>query len=139
MSFKASVTAVMLVVLGIVYGWYFAQVLIEAGSTPVADIAYQDLLLVMVAILVVLSIIGVAIVAVLRRRESGQEDERDKVIEMRGDQVGSYVLAVAALAAMGLAMLEGEYFWIAHVLLAGLVLSEMAKAVVMLLAYRRGF
>lgn len=139
MSFKATLTAVMLVVLSVVYGWYFAQVLLEANSTPVSEIAYQGLLLTMVLILVILFIVGVSIVAALRHREADDEDERDRLIEMRGDQVGSYVLAVAALAAMGLAMAEGEFFWIAHILLAGLVASEMVKASVMLVAYRRGF
>lgn len=139
MSFKARTTAVMLVALILVYGWYFLQVLLEARSTPVEDIAYQGLLLVMVAVLVVLSVVGLSILGALARRESDATDERDRLIEMRGDQVAGYVLVVGLLAGMGLAMLEGEYFWIAHVLLAGLVLGEVAKAVVMLMAYRRGF
>lgn len=139
MSFKARTTAVMLIVLLIIYGWYFARVLMEASTTPVADIAYQGLLLVMVGILVVLSIVGITVLTTLARGEADQEDERDELIEMRGDQMGGYVLAVAALAAMGVAMAEGEFFWIAHLLLAGLVLSEVAKALVMLKAYRRGF
>lgn len=139
MSFKGAVTAIMLVVLAIVYGWYFAQVLTEANSTPVGEIDYQGTLLVMVVILVILSVVGISILAALRNREADTTDERDRLIEMRGDQVGSYALVVAALVAMGVAMLEGEYFWIAHVLLAGLVLSEIVKAVVMVVAYRRGF
>ncbi len=139
MSFKGAVTAIMLVVLAIVYGWYFAQVLIEASSTPVAEIDYQGLLLVMVVIFVILFTVGVSIVAALRHREADDEDERDRLIQMRGDQVASYVLVVGALAGMGLAMVEAEWFWIAHALLAGLVLSELVKGIAMLVAYRRGF
>lgn len=139
MSFKGATTAVMLVVLSIVYGWYFAQVLSEAASTPVADIDYQGLLLVMVVMFVILFTVGISIVAALRRREADEEDERDRLIQLRGDQVAGYVLVFGALAGMGLAMVEAQSFWIAHALLAGLVLSELVKGVVMLVAYRRGF
>jgi hypothetical protein len=79
------------------------------------------------------------VLAVVDRRQADDEDERDRLIERRGDQVGGYVLAVAALVGMGLAMVEGAYFWIANALLAGLVLSELVKGIVMLSAYRRGF
>jgi len=140
MSFKARTTAVMLVVVLIVYGWYFAQVLLDAASTPVDEIPYQGLLFATVVILVILFTIGVAVMAALARREANEdEDERDRLIEMRGAQVSSYVLLVAVLVAMALAMVEGEQFWIAQLLMAGLVLSEVAKSVVMLARYRRGF
>jgi putative copper export protein len=140
MTFKGKVTAVMLVALVIVYGWYFVQVLLEASTTPVEDIAYQAGLLVVVVVLVVLSVIGISVLAALARREAQEdEDERDRLIEMRGDQVGGYLLAIGALVALALAMLEFQYFWIANTILAGLVLSEIGKAIVMLSAYRRGF
>jgi heme/copper-type cytochrome/quinol oxidase subunit 2 len=139
MSFKARTTAVMLVVVAIVYGWYFAQLLLEAASTPVDEIDYQGLLFVMVVILVVLFTIGVAVLAALARREANEdEDERDKLIEMRGAQVGRDVLTVAVLVAMGVAVVGGAQFWIANILLAGLVLGELAKGTVMLVRYRRG-
>lgn len=140
MTFKGKVTAVMLVTLVIVYGGYFLQLLLEARTTPVEDIAYQAGLLAVVVVLVVLSIVGISVLAALARREASEdEDERDRLIEMRGDQVGGYVLAVGALVGLGLAMVEVPYFWIANAILAGLVLSEIGKAIVMLVAYRRGF
>lgn len=139
MSFKARVTAVLLVAFAVVYGAYFAFVLSQAASTPVAEIDYQPLLLVMAIVLVAFIAAGVAIVAALGRKESAEEDERDRLIEMRGDQVYGYALTVGALAVIGLAMIEVELFWIANLLLAALVIGELAKGVVMLLAYRRGF
>ena len=139
MSLKARTTVVMLVVLLIVYGWYLIQILMAASTAPVVEIPYQWLLLVTVGILVVLSVVDMTVLAILARREADQEDDRDNLIEMRSDQVGGYVLAVAAFAAIGVAMVEGSSFWIAQLLLAGLVLSELVKSVVMLGAYRRGF
>jgi heme/copper-type cytochrome/quinol oxidase subunit 2 len=139
MSFKAKTTAIMLVALTIVYGWYFIQLLPEIAETPVAEIGYQGAMLATVVLFVILFVVGMIILAVVDRRQADDEDERDRLIERRGDQVGGYVLAVAALVGMGLAMVEGAYFWIANALLAGLVLSELVKGIVMLSAYRRGF
>jgi len=139
MSFKAKTTVVTLVVMTIVYGWYFFQVLLWASTTPVEEGFYQGVLFAMVVVLVVLFVVGMIVLAVVDHREANEEDERDRLIEMRGDQVGSYTLAVAVFVAMGLAMTEVAYFWIANALLAGLVLSELAKGAVMLVAYRRGF
>ena len=139
MTFKAKTTAIMLVTLTIVYGWYFIQVLPETAETPVAEIGYQGVMFATVVLFVILFVAGMIVLAAADRHQADDEDERDQLIERRGDQVGGYVLAVAALAGMGLAMVEGSYFWIANVLLAGLVLSELAKGLVMLAAYRRGF
>lgn len=139
MTFKAKTTAIMLVTLTIVYGWYFIQMLPEIAETPVSEIGYQGVMLATVVLFVILFVAGMIVLAAADRRQADDEDERDQLIERRGDQVGSYVLLVAALAAMALAMVEGDYFWIANALLAGLVLSELVKGVVMLAAYRRGF
>ena len=139
MSFKAKTTAVMLVTLTIVYGWYFIQLLPQIAETPVAVIGYQGAMFATVVLFVILFVVGMIVLAVVDRRQADDEDERDQLIERRGDQVGGYVLAVAVLVGMGLAMVEGAYFWIANALLAGLVLSELVKGIVMLSAYRRGF
>lgn len=139
MTFKAKTTAIMLLTLTIVYGWYFIQLLPEIAETPVSEIGYQGVMLATVVLFVILFVAGMIVLAAADRRQADDEDERDQLIERRGDQVGSYVLLVAALAAMGLAMVEGDYFWIANALLAGLVLSELVKGIVMLAAYRRGF
>jgi hypothetical protein len=139
MSFKGRVTTLMLVTLIIVYGWYFIQVLFAASTTPVEQIAYQALMFIVVVVLVVLAIAGITVVASLAPNDSDEEDERDRLIEMRGDQVGGYMLAVGALFALGMVMVEVEYFWIANTLLAGLVLSQIGKAALMVIVYRRGY
>ena len=65
-------------------------------------------------------------------------DERDRLVEMRGDQRGGFVLALFALAAMASAMTAQPYYLIANLVLAGLVASELVKGVSKLIGYRRG-
>lgn len=154
MTFREQGTLVTLLVMLVVYGWYFFDLLDVVATVPVAEIAYQPRLLVMIGVLVALMVIGQAGIAILHavtvRRgmdsadasdEDVQDDgdERDRMIEMRGDAFSGYIVALAAMAAMFQLMANWQPFWAAHTLLAGLVLSEIAKSVRMLILYRRGF
>ena len=47
-------------------------------------------------------------------------------------------MAVALFSTLGLALAGASVFWIAHAALAGLVVSELVKAVTKLIDYRRG-
>lgn len=138
MSFQARSTLVsVLIYLGI-YGWYFRRVFAAIQADPVDAIDYQPLLLVMVGVLVALGVATHIVLAVVSPRDADRSDERDRLIELRGQQKGSHVLSVFALGALALAMIESEPFWIAHALLGGMVLAEVVKGTFKLLDYRRG-
>lgn len=149
MSFRERSALITLVAMLVVYGWYFADVATAAASTPVTELDYQLSLYVMVGVLVATIIIGhIAIVvyaASKARRGSDlaselddMPDERDRLIETRADAFSSHFIAIAAFGAMFQAMARWPDFWVAHTLLAGLVVMGIAKSVWVLLAYRRG-
>lgn len=138
MSFQARSTLVSVLVFLGVYGWYFGRVFSAAQAGPVEAIDYQPLLLVMVGVLVALAVATHIVLAVMSPKGADQTDERDRLIELRGEQKGSLVLSVFVLGALALAMLEREPFWIAHTLLGGLVLAEVVKGAFKLLDYRPG-
>jgi hypothetical protein len=48
------------------------------------------------------------------------------------------VLAVGTVAGLGLAVIQADTFWIAQVLLAGLVVAEITEGLTRLVLYRRG-
>jgi fatty acid desaturase len=91
----------------------------------------------MVVVLVVATVVAQVLIAVLKPAEAEQIDERDRVIALRGDRVAGWIVTIGALAGLGLAMIEADSFWIAHALVAGLVLAEIFKAIAMLVNYRR--
>ena len=62
----------------------------------------------------------------LTRGEAGKSDQRDKDINRFGEYVGGIVLSVCLLVPFGLAMAEGDYFWIANVDLPRLHVSAIA-------------
>jgi hypothetical protein len=93
----------------------------------------------MIVTFIVLAIIGNILIAVLSPKTADQIDERDRAIERAADQWAGYALSAFCLFGMALAMMEQAHFYIAHTLLAGLVMSEITKGVVMLWQYRRGY
>jgi hypothetical protein len=159
MSFEERRTWIEAVVTVVVPGGYFLSILPEVSSTPVADVEYQWLLGLSVVILIVTIVGGIiatniaALVAneVARARDRDdasptdravaaldRSDERDAAVGRMGAQVGGTVLGIAVLVPLGLAMAEGDHFWIANSLYAALVLSSLASSAVKLVAYRRG-
>jgi hypothetical protein len=137
-SFQGKSIALTLAIIVGVYGWYFITVARWASESPVAEIAYQPLMLATVVVLIILAIGGHILLAVIPPYEGRQPDERDRLIEARGESIGGVVLGAGAVGGIFLAMAEFEHFWIANTILLGLVLSEVVAGGTKLLSYRRG-
>ena len=137
MSFQEKTTWLVLAAMVLVYGWYFATIAVELGTTAAQDIDYQGTMLFTVVALVVVITIG-AIVAAATGGGDDTSDERDKAINRYGEYVGGFVLGAGALGAMALAMIEVEQFWIANAILLALVLSEIVTNITKAILYRRG-
>ena len=137
MSYREKSTALILAGYLAVYSWYFVHIAAAARSGPIAEIDYQGLLILMVGVLVLGTVVGQILIAVLAPSEAEQVDERDRVIALRAERISGWTVTFGALAGLALAMVEADFFWIAHALLAGLVLAEVLKAIAMLVNYRR--
>jgi hypothetical protein len=154
MSFEEKVTWLSGAITLIVAGWYVRFVLDALGRLPVEQIAYQRALLIALGAMVVLTIAGTVAVASgtaianaigveLTGKESADDvdrtDERDAVIEARGDRFAYYVVSALMVGALAMAMLEMPHFWIANAMFAAFVVAGMVGIAVKLVAYRRGF
>ena len=118
---------------------YFATVLSKVPGTDVATIGYVWPMLTAIGVGIGASVVLSVMTAIISPREAGKTDVRDKEINRRGEYVGFYVMSVAAIVPLGLAMAEAEQFWIANALYLAYVLAALASAVVKIVAYRRGF
>jgi hypothetical protein len=118
---------------------YFATVLSKVPGTDVATISYVWPMLTAIGVGIGASIVLSIMAAIISPREAGKTDVRDKEINRRGEYVGFYVMSVAAIVPLGLAMAKAEHFWIANALYLAFVLAALASAVVKIVAYRRGF
>ncbi|NND43767.1 MAG: hypothetical protein HKN58_00485 [Xanthomonadales bacterium] len=138
MSFQEKSCWAMLVIIAGVYGWYFSSVFDQLGSVALGEIAYRGPMLYTVVLLIVLAIVAHILIAVTAPKDADASDERDRSINRYGEYIGGYVLGSGALTALGMAMFELPHFWIANVILAGLVLSEIASLLTRIVLYRRG-
>ena len=138
MTFQAKSSLAMFGILAAVYGWYFATMLNTARSTPVEAIVYQPLMIVVTIPLVILAIVAHAAIAIANPREAGVTDERDRLVALRGAEIGGVVLATGVCCGLALVLFGGAPFWIAHTLLGTLVLAELATAATRLILYRQG-
>ena len=139
MSFEEKGTWIQAVIVVLVPGVYFATTLIQLQTTPVTDIAYQGPMLASIGIAIALLIVSYVAIAISSPRDADKSDERDEQINRYGEYVGGLVLYGGALVALGLALAESEYFWIANLIYSILVLAGLTTSVVKIVAYRRGF
>lgn len=138
MSFQEKSAWAMLAALLITYGWYFADVLPQAMAGDIPLDAVDGKLLAMIVVVIVLSIIFHIVIAVTTGGEDEAEDERDRLISWRADARSSYALGLGAVGALLMMLAGWPVFWIAHTLLAGLVLSEIVRSVLRIADYRFG-
>jgi hypothetical protein len=118
-----------------VLAWLFADFgwpLLEARSLD----ADQGMIGSVIAFIIIL-VVAHIIVGVVRRQPAEEEDERDRMIELRAEGVGGFVLGAVVLAGMFRSLHLGD-FAAANFLFLALVFSEIAKRLWQVFLYRRG-
>ena len=138
MSFQEKSAIAMTGALAVVYGVYFTIVAFWMTAAPVDQIGYQPLMIIVVVPLVILAAVSHIGLAVLKPKEANQYDERDRLISLRGEEIGGYVLAVGVFGGIVLAMAELPPFYIAHTLMLAWVLAEIVAGTTRIVLYRRG-
>nr|BFE57110.1 hypothetical protein GCM10020063_016360 [Dactylosporangium thailandense] len=126
------------VVAVVVYAGYVIALLLRMPAEGLAAAHYVTPLLVAVGASVVLNVAAVTVAAGAAPKDVQALDERDRAIGRLGEYVGFYVMSIAALVPLVLAMREAPYFWIANSLYLAFVLAALASAAVKIVAYRRG-
>ncbi|MFN2486812.1 MAG: hypothetical protein ABR609_09455 [Acidimicrobiia bacterium] len=137
MSFQEKSAIATLGGLLLVYGAYFAIVGRWMAPRPVNEIAYQPLMFIAVVALVILAVVSHILIAVVNPKEADALDERDRLIGLRGERVGGYVLAVGVFAGLVFAMIEVDHFYVAQTLLLSLVLAQASDEASKIVLYRR--
>ena len=141
MSFQEKSTWITVVTVLFVYGQYFLNLTLQTpwALESTTAVEYRVLMFGTVVTLVIVMAVSHIVIAMFAPEASDQIDERDREINRKGEYIGGYVVGAAALTGMGMAMFETEHFWIANLLLLGLVLSEIVAGCIKLYIYRRGF
>jgi hypothetical protein len=138
MSYEEKGTWVYLVTSAGSYAVYLVIILGRVLRTPVAEVPYAAVLLWTVGVSIVASTVGRTIVETVRPSDSRRSDVRDKEIYRFGEYASRWFVIAGAGAALVMAMLKVDYFWIANVIYLGFTLWAVAGSALKLVAYRRG-
>lgn len=138
MAYEEKSAWVMLVLAVVAYAVYVVIVLSMAGETPLVEVDYAPALFITIGASIVASIIIHIVIGMVTPRADTGKDQRDREISRFGEYTGNAFLAIGALAAMVMAVLRWDYFWIANVLYLSFVLSAIVGSMAKLSAYRRG-
>lgn len=123
------------VLTAVVYG---VVLLGRAAGGPLEKAPYVDAMLWSIGAGIVVMIVGTIAVGILGGREGRSTDMRDRQISARAEHTARAVLVIGALAALVLAMLEVEHFWIAHAVFLGFYASALLEGITKVALYRGG-
>src|ERR1051326_8822207 len=129
---------IMLVTTATAYIVYAVIILGRAGDTPLAQVPYAWTMLATIGGAIVATIVLDILVSMFSPQEGSRQDLRDRQINRFGDYVGQSFVVIGATAALLLALLKADYFWIANVVYLCFVLSSLLGSVAKVVVYRRG-
>jgi uncharacterized protein YqgC (DUF456 family) len=118
----------------------FFQLLRETawGPSAPADLQAQQVALFMGTTLLLILILAAGHVAIVLFNRDTQQDERDRLIALKGSQIGAFMLATGVFAALCTATITEGNAIMACVLLGFWILAESTEIVARLVLYRRG-
>ncbi len=130
-------------IVGVITAAVYGIVLIgRAAGGPLVDAPYVDAMLwsigAGVGAGVVVTIVVTIAVGILTRRDGHGSDVRDRQISARAEHAARSVFVIGALAALVLALVEADHFWIANALFLGFFASSVLEGVTKIASYRGG-
>jgi hypothetical protein len=140
MSFREKIHWVALVGLVLGFGWYFLSYPWVIANTQAGVWAAVGMLIPVTIIFLIPMIAGTAYFAIRTPKEANlKEDEREKVIHLKGTHAAYYPLVLGIWANV-FALVNGLSFgWSVNILMATLVVAELIRVGAQLYYYRRGY
>ena len=138
MTFQEKSQWVTLLGLLVAFGGYFQSAWQTLLPTPIAPDILPDqasLFLAATCLLVVILVAGHIAIVILDSRTDA--DERDRLIELKGERYGSFVLAFGVFVSLCTAVYTEGNAIMAHVLLGSWVLAGVVESLTQILMYRR--
>ena len=136
MSYEEKSTWVQGVLAVVTLAVYAGITLGQAATAPLTETPYATTMLwTIIGSIVVSIVIHIGLGLFSRDRK---KDQRDREFHSFGERVGNGFLVAGTLAALVMAWLEWDWFWIANVIYLGFVFSAILSSIAKLVAYRRG-
>lgn len=140
MSFREKIHWVTLVSLILGFGWYFTSYPWATANTLDGMLTSVWMLIPTTLIFLVPMVIGSVWFAIRTPKEANlKEDEREKMIHLKGTHAAYYPLVIGVWANI-FGLINGlNYGWSVNILMATLVSAELVCVGAQLYLYRRGY
>ena len=122
-------------ILVVAYGWYLITILAMRDGGSLTEVPYQQAAVVALFIVVALAAVSHAVVAATVPADRVKRD-LEKAIVRRAGHLRGVIIGGGAAVAMTLAMVDTDPFWVANILLAGLVSGELVSFGLQIVQYR---
>lgn len=129
----------MLVVTLAVYAGYLVLLLGQPRPLGLAATEYVRPLLYSIGIAIAASIALDILIGIFTGRGDARSDQRDREIYRSGEAIGQSFVVIGGVAALVLALLRAEHFWIANAVYLAFVLSAVLASVAKIAFYRGGY
>lgn len=123
----------------VAYVAYVVTVLARSRGIPIVEVDYIWPLVWTFVAMMIGMIGGRIAIGLIWRRDSMLPDERDRQVDRFGSRIGYTLGGLVSGAALILAMVEIDHFWIANTLYLGCFLTGFLGALAKIVAYRRGY
>jgi len=140
MAFREKLAWISVVTMSLVYGWYFWTILPLARAGAGNAWHYAKMLQATIMTVVALQIVLTIAAAISSPREArAAEDEREKLITLKGTRTAYFVLITGALCVCVSALFFGtNSLLLGNYALMAVVAGNLAKDLTQIVHYRRG-
>ena len=128
-----------LIVTVVTYAAYVVTILRRADGNPLPEVHYTGPLLTTIVVAIVAAMAAEMVLGMFTPNASRVRDVRDKEINRLGEYVGQSFVAVGGGAAMLMALVEWDWFWIANVIYLCFALAAVLSAITKVVIYHRPF
>jgi hypothetical protein len=118
---------------------YVALVVPQVLGGPIAEVSWVQPMIVAIVAFIVANILGNVVAAASNPREADRKDQRDAEIDHFGERVGNWLIIAGSCAALVLAMLDAEQFWIANAIFLGGIAGALLSSATKIAAYHGPF
>ena len=140
MSFREKIYGARVSIIVLCWGYYFLSFGLAAQGAALDVLEYQGLFFKM-GLLSVFLTLGIMTILVAHDRKGTRldEDERDRAIEQHSVRISYYSLIAGCFLVMTLLFSGFDGFMTFNILLAVVVATELIRALLVLVGYRRGY
>jgi NADH:ubiquinone oxidoreductase subunit 6 (subunit J) len=118
---------------------YLAMVLPQALSKPIAEVSWVQPMILTIVGFIAANILGNIVAAATNPREADRKDQRDREIDHFGERVGNWLIIAGSCAALVLAMVRADPFWIGNAIYLGGMVGGLLSSVTKIAAYHGPF